>query len=45
MVEPPEVPRQSADAAWRDYGEVILCDTDEEKVKELQITLLKEFQN
>jgi len=26
----PEVPRTNADAAWRDYGEVILCDTDEE---------------
>ena len=29
----PEVPRTNADAAWRDYGEVILCDTDEEMVK------------
>ena len=29
----PEVPRLSAEAAWRDYGEVILCDTDEELVK------------
>ena len=29
----PEVPRLSAEAAWRDYGEVILCDTDEEIVK------------
>jgi len=26
----PELPRTSAEAAWRDYGEVILCDTDEE---------------
>ena len=26
----PEVPRTSAEAAWRDYGEVILCETDEE---------------
>ena len=26
----PEVPRTNAEAAWRDYGEVILCDTDEE---------------
>ncbi len=26
----PEVPRISAEAAWKDYGEVILCDTDEE---------------
>ncbi len=31
--ELPEVPRLSAEAAWRDYGEVILCDTDEEMVK------------
>ena len=29
----PEVPRISAEAAWKDYGEVILCDTDEEMVK------------
>ena len=28
--ELPEMPRNSAEAAWRDYGEVILCDTDEE---------------
>ena len=26
----PEIPRTSSEAAWRDYGEVILCDTDEE---------------
>ena len=26
----PELPRASAEAAWRDYGEVILCDNDEE---------------
>ena len=26
----PELSRTSAEAAWRDYGEVILCDTDEE---------------
>ncbi len=26
----PEVQRAAADAAWRDYGEVVLCDTDEE---------------
>ena len=26
----PDMPRASAEAAWRDYGEVILCDTDEE---------------
>ena len=31
--ELPEVPRLSAEAAWRDYGEVILCDTNEEMVK------------
>ncbi len=29
----PELPRVSAEAAWRDYGEVILCNTDEEMVK------------
>ncbi|MDC3071578.1 histidinol dehydrogenase [Candidatus Pelagibacter sp.] len=29
----PEVPRLSAEAAWRDYGEIILCDTIEEMVK------------
>ena len=26
----PELPKTSAEAAWRDYGEIILCDTDEE---------------
>jgi len=26
----PEVQRDAAEAAWRDYGEVVLCDTDEE---------------
>lgn len=26
----PKVQREAADAAWRDYGEVILCDTREE---------------
>ena len=31
--ELPEVPRLSAEAAWRDYGEVILCDTNEEMLK------------
>ncbi len=31
--ELPEVPRLSAEAAWRDYGEVILCDTNDEMVK------------
>ena len=30
IAELPEIPRKSAEAAWRDYGEVILCDTDEE---------------
>ena len=30
IAELPELPRKSAEAAWRDYGEVILCDTDEE---------------
>jgi sulfopropanediol 3-dehydrogenase len=29
----PEPAREAADAAWRDYGEVILCDTREELVK------------
>ena len=32
ITELPELPRTSAEAAWRDYGEVILCDTDEEIV-------------
>ncbi len=31
--ELPEVPKLSAEAAWRDYGEVILCDTNEEMIK------------
>ena len=31
--ELPELPKTSAEAAWRDYGEVVLCDTDEEMVK------------
>ena len=26
----PELPRTNAEAAWSDYGEVVLCDTDEE---------------
>ena len=31
IAELPEVPRELAQsAAWRDYGEVIVCDTDEE---------------
>ena len=33
IAELPELPRTSAEAAWRDYGEVVLCDTDEEMVK------------
>ncbi len=28
----PELPRTSAEAAWKDYGEIILCDTNEEMV-------------
>ena len=31
--ELPELPKTSAEAAWRDYGEIILCDTDEEMAK------------
>ncbi len=30
--ELPELPRTNAEAAWRDYGEVILCETNEEMV-------------
>ena len=30
IAELPETSRNNADAAWRDYGEVILCDTHEE---------------
>ena len=30
IVELPETSRNNADAAWHDYGEVILCDTNEE---------------
>ena len=29
----PEGPRASAEPAWKDYGEVILCDTNEEMAK------------
>tara|TARA_B100001121_G_scaffold204930_1_gene179327 strand:- start:680 stop:1966 length:1287 start_codon:yes stop_codon:yes gene_type:complete len=29
----PEHNRNNADAAWRDYGEIILCDTKEEMIK------------
>ena len=28
--ELPDVPRDSAEPAWRDFGEVVLCDTNEE---------------
>ena len=30
IAELPELPRTSAEAAWKDYGEVVLCNTDEE---------------
>ncbi len=30
IAELPELPRTNAEAAWRDYGEVVLCDSDEE---------------
>ena len=33
IAELPELPRTNAEAAWRDYGEVVLCDTNEEMVK------------
>jgi len=33
IAELPELPKSSAEAAWKDYGEVILCDTDEEMAK------------
>ena len=29
----PDLPRENSGAAWRDYGEIILCDTDEEIAK------------
>ena len=29
----PDLPKQSAGDAWRDFGEVVLCDTDEEMAK------------
>ena len=29
----PELPRTSSEAAWRDYGEVILCENEEEMAK------------
>ena len=30
IAELPETSRNNADSAWRDYGEVVLCDTNEE---------------
>ena len=30
IAELPETSRNNADAAWRDYGEIVLCDTNEE---------------
>ena len=33
IAELPELPRTNAEAAWKDYGEVILCDTDEDMSK------------
>ena len=36
----PEVPRTNADAAWRDYGEVILCENNEEMAKIVMNMLL-----
>ena len=29
----PELPKTNAEAAWRDYGEVVLCNTNEEMAK------------
>lgn len=29
----PETAREAAKAAWRDYGEIVLCDTDEEAAR------------
>ena len=31
--ELPELPKISAEAAWKDYGEVVLCDNNEEMLK------------
>jgi len=31
--ELPDLPKTSAEAAWRDYGEVVLCDSEEEMAK------------
>ena len=33
IAELPELPRTNAEAAWKDYGEVVLCDTNEEMVQ------------
>ena len=33
IAELPETSRNNADAAWRDYGEVVLCDNNEELCK------------
>ena len=33
IAELPEGPRSSAEPAWKDYGEVILCDTNEDMAK------------
>ena len=33
IAELPETSKNNADAAWRDYGEVVLCDTNEELCK------------
>ncbi len=33
IAELPMIPKTSAEAAWRDYGEIILCDNDEEMAK------------
>ena len=33
IAELPELPRASAEAAWKDYGEIILCGDDEEMAK------------
>ena len=33
IAELPELPRSSAEPAWKDYGEVMLCDSNEEMAK------------
>ena len=30
IAELPELPKTSSESAWRDYGEIVLCDTNEE---------------